>query len=190
MTASSDSLSLTTQPARPSHHLGTARAPRRTARRAVPAFLLMLLVGAVLLVSACGGGTDPQTLAEEVVATWSGAMERLVSLLQEKPEVAAVEAQVQTLKEDTIQDLVALGRQRETLTELDKGKVDSLEWSTIQTLADEPWYSSYNDIWNYYSGVDLEFANLLASFNTLTQYSDFELLRQQLPEEATRLGVD
>jgi hypothetical protein len=97
---------------------------------------------------------------------------------------------VQTLKEAAIQSLVALGRQRETFSDADRARVDSLEWVALEDLAGETWYTSYNSLWSYYSGADLEFGNLIAGFNTLTQYSDFGLLKQQLPEEAARLGVE
>jgi len=46
------------------------------------------------------------------------------------------------------------------------------------------------DIYNSYPEDDLAFKNLLASFNILTQYADFDLLKQQAPEEAARLGIE
>jgi hypothetical protein len=180
-------------------------------RTALKVFTLSLLC-ACLLAPACGGanaperttatpvtetpGTapvigpvDPETLAASVTDTWTKAMKALVNLLEKEPEPSAVVTLVQDLKETTIQSLVALGRQRETLSATDRARVDSLEWSAFESLLDETWYTSYNAISSHYAGVDLEFASLVASFNTITQYSDFALLGQQLPEEATRLGI-
>jgi hypothetical protein len=175
-------------------HNRRARAHRGTAR-ALVALLAALLLAACLLVPACGGGwdpeiTDPETLSNAVIEVWSQSMQALVTLLEAKPEVSAVKAEVQTLKEAAIQSLVALGRQRETFSDADRARVDSLEWVALEDLAGETWYTSYNSLWSYYSGADLEFGNLIAGFNTLTQYSDFGLLKQQLPEEAARLGVE
>jgi hypothetical protein len=200
---------MTASPAtRPStSHNRRARAHRGTAR-ALVALLAALLLAACLFVQACGGadsqGTDtqtgettsatvandPETLSNAVIEVWSQSMQALVTLLEAKPEVSAVKAEVQTLKEAAIQSLVALGRQRETFSDADRARVDSLEWVALEDLAGETWYTSYNSLWSYYSGADLEFGNLIAGFNTLTQYSDFGLLKQQLPEEAARLGVE
>ncbi len=164
--------------------------------------LTTLIAGLCLLLAACGTGSqgttdtaaptelDPESLANEVVNIWSQSMQSLVALLEDRPDVSATADQVRQLKEDAIQQFVALGRQRETLSDSDKATVDSLEWSGMQGLAEMPWYASYNELWSYYSGLDREFANELAAFNTLTQYSDFILLKQQLPDEAARLGIE
>ncbi len=177
---------------------------RSAAVRSLVSLLAALLLGAGLLVSGCGSSdpaetvtpsatvvaTDPEALANAVIDEWSAAMQALVTLLEDKPEASAVQAEVQSLKESVIQSLVALGSQRETLSDSDKARVDSLEWSAMQALSDQAWYADYNTLWSYYSDADLEFANLVAGFNVLMQYSDFALLQQQLPEEAARLGVE
>ena len=178
------------------------------AMRAVAPLLVLLVIGSGILASACGGSpapaatdpespattaataaTDPETLAQAVVRAWSESMQALVALLADKPEVSAVLPQVRDLKERAVQSLVSLGRQRESLSDSDRARADSLEWSAMQALAGQTWYAAYNDLWSYYSSLDMAFANLVAAFNTLTQYSDFALLRQQLPGEAARLGV-
>jgi hypothetical protein len=46
-----------------------------------------------------------------------------------------------------------------------------------------------SDAVNHYRNEDNDFANTLAEFNTLTQYADFDLLKKQKPDEATRLGI-
>ena len=46
------------------------------------------------------------------------------------------------------------------------------------------------EIQKHYAQMDREFGNLLASFNVLSQYASFDLLKKQLPEEAKRLGID
>ena len=48
-------------------------------------------------------------------------------------------------------------------------------------------YDAYQQAYADYSG-DLEVANLIASFNILGQYANFDLLREQAPDEAT-LGI-
>ncbi len=107
--------------------------------------LTALLTGLCLLLIACGsaspGGTasdvpadgDPEKLANEIVNTWSQSMQSLVALLEGRPEASAVRDRVEQMKEDAIQELVALGLQREALSDTDKATVDSLEWSGMQT---------------------------------------------------------
>jgi ABC-type glycerol-3-phosphate transport system substrate-binding protein len=177
----------------------TCPQPRRSPRSRfarVPAPLIVLLLAFTALLAGCSSSTatTEQVTAEElataVTDTWTQAMQELVTLLEDKPDTATALPLVQRLKEQYVQRLIALGYQRETLSETDNARANSLELSAFEDLADEPWYASFNTIWSYYSGVDLELANLVASFNNLTQYSDFELLSKQLPQEATRLGIE
>ncbi len=132
----------------------------------------------------------PDELGDAAVATWSEAMQELVALLESKPEAATIQSQVEQLKETYVVKLVALGRLREALSDSDKAKVSSGITAGLEATADEPWFMSYMEIYDGYSDGDLGFANLLASFNILTQYADFELLKQQAPEEAARLGIE
>jgi hypothetical protein len=143
-----------------------------------------------------GSSTEPAAsrsgdeLGDAAGATWAAAMQRLVALLAEKPEAAAVRTQVEQLKEEYVQKLVALGRQGAALDTGEKAKMSARIAVTLEAAADESWYVSYMDVYNNYSANDVEFGNLLASFNILTQYADFELLKQQAPEEAARLGIE
>ena len=132
----------------------------------------------------------PDELGDAAVATWSEAMQELVALLESKPEAATIQSQVEQLKETYVVKLVALGRLREALSDSDKAKVSSGITAGLEATADEPWFMSYMEIYDGYADGDLGFANLLASFNILTQYADFDLLKQQAPEEAARLGIE
>ena len=168
---------------------------------------------ALLLLTACGGDDSgsntattaggqsattaaqpeemtPDEIADAVGATWADAIQELVALLESKPEASAIKSQVEQLKESYIGKLVALGRLREALSDSDRARVSSGITTALDGFADEPWFASYMDIYDGYSDGDLDFANLLASFNILTQYADFDLLKQQAPEEAARLGIE
>ena len=189
-----------------------------SAHPGLPAFLSLLialiLASACLLEAGCGssaGGTGtttaptagdatsttvapeevtPAGLATAVTDTWAEAMQELVALLEDKPEAAAILPQVQALREEYIQRLAELGHQRETLSAADNDQANSLEMLAFNDMANEVWYTSHNTLWSYYADVDLELANLLGTFNYLTQYSDFQLLKEQAPEEAARLGIE
>ena len=135
-------------------------------------------------------GITPQELATAVADTYVEGMQELVATLESRPDPASALPQVQALKEEYIQRLLALARQRETLGEAERAQVDSILWRTLPDLATEDWYTDYNAAWTYYQGIDLELANLVASCNILTQYADLELLKTQSPEEAARLGIE
>jgi hypothetical protein len=128
-------------------------------------------------------------LGKAAGATWTEAMQKLNTLLASKPEAATVSTQVKQLKEEYIQKMVALGRQRAALDPSGKSDMNASLAASVSAAANEDWYSQYMETYNQY-GSDAEFANLLASFNILTQYADFELLKQQSPEEAARLGIN
>jgi hypothetical protein len=130
------------------------------------------------------------TIATGVVDTWTEAMQKLVGLLEGTPQPNAIRAEVESLKEEYIQRFVVFGRQRLDLSPADQAEMSSLIFAGIGALAEKPWYKDYNSQYGHYSTGDLEFSNLLASFNILTQYSDFELLKKQAPEEAVRLGIE
>jgi hypothetical protein len=174
----------------------------------------LLLLGSSVLLAACGGGssgtdttvTTPvgQTvstteqaasmsgseLGNAAGAAWAEAMQRLTTLLTNKPEAAVVKAQVEQLKEEYVQKLVQLGRQGAALDTAAKAQMSARIVAALGAAADKDWYKSYMDIYRNYSGGDVEFGNLLASFNILTQYADFDLLKKQAPKEAARLGIE
>ena len=176
---------------------------------------VMLAVGLVL--AGCGGGsadtdtTAPATaeqptvtteqaastesmdsgeLADAVFTTWAEAMQKLDTLLADRPDPASVQTQVEQLKEEYIQKLVALGRQVAALDLGEKATMQAELLSAAMDAGEEDWYVSYSDIYADYAGSDIEFGNLVADFNILTQYADFDLLKQQAPDEAGRLGIE
>jgi hypothetical protein len=190
------------------------RCPLRPARCLPGLALAGVLLSASLLVAGCQGDSSNANtaaptvigdavsstvetvdvnageLADDITATYVDAIHELDALLAGKPEAAAVKGQVAELKEEYIQKFVWLGRQKQTLSEAERTKVNDQLWRDLPAMADETWYTTYTDLWTYYSKVDLEFSNSLASFIYITQYADFELLKTQEPEEAARLGIE
>lgn len=191
-----------------------SRCDRSSARSMLSLVSSFLLLALSLLPAGCGGGSsDTDTTATTAVgqavltteqaasmsgtelgdaagATWAEAMQKLTTLLSDKPEAAAVKTQVEQLKEEYVQKLVELGRQRVALDTAEKVQMSARTAAALEAAADEDWYASYMDIYNNYSSGDAEFGNLLASFNILTQYADLDLLKKQAPKEAARLGIE
>ncbi len=134
----------------------------------------------------------PSEFVDGLVADWSEAIQKLNTLLESRPEPGAVRSQVESLKEEYIQKFLVYGQQKEAMSNSDKSQVDSAAFTALVATEDTEWYAAYMANWQHYSdaGGDLEFTNLLADFNILTQYADFELLKTQDPEEAARLGIE
>jgi hypothetical protein len=171
-----------------------------------------LLVGVLLTLAACGGSSGnaatttsagsaattattaaaaagPDALGEQIGTVYVDALHSVATALEAKPDAATVRSQIEQLKNDTITKLVELGRAREVMSTSDKAKVDSKITSALSAAGSEDWYDTYSTVWKYYSETDLELANLIAAFNIIGQYANFDLLKQQAPEEATRLGI-
>ena len=174
-------------------------------------FLPFLLSFAILF-SACGGNggknseavreaeeqvadapakkeLSPTEIGDKVGDLYLNAMQDITKLLQDKPEASTVKLQVEELKESYVQKLVELGKSRENLSETDKGMVDSKMRQRVYSLNNEPWYETFNEVQLHYFS-NREFHKIIISFNIITQYAAFELLKKQEPEEAKRLGIE
>lgn len=180
------------------------------------ALLSLTLLAVIVLAAACGGSSDaatttapagsvttaaatattaapaiasPAELGEQIGTIYVNALRDVALLLKDKPDAAAVRSQVEQLKNDTITKLVELGQAREAMSTSDRAQVDSKITKALDGAAGQDWYTTYNDVWKHYSSADVEFGNLIAAFNVIGQYANFDLLKKQLPEEATRLGI-
>jgi hypothetical protein len=168
----------------------------------------ILLAAGILGSAACGGGTgvtsttaaattsaasttaaalSPADLGDEVGALYLAAYDDLVALLADRPDAATAAGELAALKEQYIQEMVSLGRRREALGTADRATVDARITAALDRLPAET-YDAYQLAFTDY-GSDLEVANLIAAFNILGQYANFDLLREQAPEEAERLGI-
>lgn len=131
----------------------------------------------------------PRELGEQIGEVYFNALEDVTILLAEYPEVEEVRSQVEHLKQENILVLVELGKIREGLSDQDKAIVDMEIMSVLNSLNDVDWYQTYSDICSHYVSVDRDFYDLVVSFNIIGQYANFDLLKQQEPEEAERLGI-
>ncbi len=150
--------------------------------------------GATTTTTGAGSGATVEggkQLGEAVSALWTEAMQRLDATLDGLPPVEDIKSTVAALKEEYVQKLVALGKQRQSMDAPAKAEADSTIVAALAAAAGEPWYMAYMDYYDEYAyqSGDVDFVNLLAGFNILTQYADFELLASQAPDEAERLGV-
>lgn len=133
-------------------------------------------------------------LGKQVGATWSEAMQKLVPLLEGTPPAASLQTPVSQLKEEYVQKMVALGRQIAALDESQRQAAYDRSTDVLDSTANSDWFTSYVRLYDQYAAgsdqTSLDFAVLLSTFNTLTQYAFFDVLKAQAPEEAQRLGIE
>jgi hypothetical protein len=192
------------------------RSPRAVAhiRGAVFALLGIVILGGLAL-SACAGelpdpgqsttipgpGGSPTTtvspgelLGDQIGATWSEAIQKLVALLEGEPPASSLQTPVAQLKEEYVQKMVTLGREIEPLDQAGREAAWDRAAAVLEGTAESDWFKSYVRLYDQYAAAGdqttQEFAVLLSTFNTLTQYAFFELLKAQEPEEARRLGIE
>lgn len=132
---------------------------------------------------------SPRTLGENIGAVYVEALAEVTLLIEEEPAVDEARLAVEALKEKYVQQLVELGRQREALSAQDRATVDSAISLRLNAIGREPWYQTYNQVLQSYFNEDYEFYQLVSSFNIIGQYANFDLLKQQEPDEAERLGI-
>jgi hypothetical protein len=190
----------------------TTHSPRSSsASWALP--LLPILLTVALLAAGCGGSSQPAattstagtpagsttataaTLGADELGTQIGtvyvtALKDVALALKDKPDAASVRSQIEQMKNNAITKLVALGHAREAMSTADRAKVDAKITAALSAAGAEDWYATYNEVWTHYSAADTDFANVIAGFNVLGQYANFDLLKKQLPEEAKRLGIE
>ena len=139
--------------------------------------------------------TEPQgvVLAKQVGATWQEAVQKLVPILQGTPPFASIQPSVVALKEEYVQKMVVLGNQIAAMKpDVIQSAYDRTQ-DILSSTAESDWFKSYVSLYDMYAAQQDEasqsFAVLLSTFNTLTQYAFFEVLKAQEPGEATRLGL-
>ncbi|MFH1331039.1 MAG: hypothetical protein ABIJ48_10365 [Actinomycetota bacterium] len=129
----------------------------------------------------------PAGLGDQIGEVYLAAYDDLIALLADRPAAADLAADLADLKEKYVQEMVGLGRQREALPAAGRAAVDARITAALDRLP-RATYEAYQQAYSDYSG-ETEVANLIAAFNIIGQYANFDLLRQQAPDEAERLGV-
>lgn len=170
-----------------------------------PLSFLALLVIVGMAVSSCGGNgpkpgaedvavevkskeLTPVEVGEKISNLYSQALEEVGAIVKDSPPASEVGPALAQLKEKYVQELVELGKKREAMEDADRSKVDLNIRIGLQALYGEPVYTAYSEAVTKYF-PDEVVRELLADFNIITQYANFELLKQQEPEEAARLGI-
>lgn len=161
--------------------------------RYIPALLFLLFAN---LLSSCGEPAQqpeapaammaPEEIATKVYDLYQQSLLDVVDITRAEKDVRTLKEKLTALKEQYIKKLVALGRKREELDDTGRGAVDTALFKKVSALSPDL-LEAYQEVREPYFGTDL--GKLLMSFNNITQYANFDLLRLQAPEELERLGI-
>jgi hypothetical protein len=131
---------------------------------------------------------SPTELGEAIGGLYVEALEAVAKELEGRPEVEVLRPKLQELKDAYVAELVELGRAREALEEADRATVDGKVGMSIGRVPSAV-FTAYAEGQNHYRKLDSELGELISSFNVITQYANFDLLKKQAPAEAERLGI-
>ncbi|MCD4707958.1 MAG: hypothetical protein K8S62_09495 [Candidatus Sabulitectum sp.] len=162
--------------------------------------IIAVIILSILLAAGCGGEAgnrtaeqteelnDPEVLGNTVADVYETMYDELNHVVNLGLSVEDLSAEIAAMKEDYIGQFVELGAVREEMNEEQKEIANSTIRSRFYNL-DMEIYESVNDQISAYRVQDNDLANEIAEFNILAQYADYELLREQSPDEAARLGI-
>jgi hypothetical protein len=160
-------------------------------------FTLVMLVG-------CGGDaatvdntteSKPEELAEPaaemdygeaILADYHAALTEMNQLLADKPAAEDVLDDLNALKAKYVERLVGYGKVIIEMPEAD-AKAVSLKVRMGLSSVPEEIFDVYSENHQHY--FDSVAEDVVLSFNIITQYAFFDLLKEQFPEEAARLGI-
>jgi hypothetical protein len=171
---------------------------------------LTLILGLLFAaIAACGGDDDgaapsgglpddpdaveeastPKDLGELISRTYIEMIDEVRPFVESRPEPAQLQPRLEGIKARYIETFVAYGRQREAMSESDRALVDSA--ALVYLSANGPTEVDWaNEATADYEDSYPELGATLGEINILSQYAYFDLLRQQSPDEAARLGID
>lgn len=132
--------------------------------------------------------TDPEDLGNTIADIYEEMYTNLNDLVNQGLSAEELLPELTAMKEDYISQFVELGAIREGMTEGQKQVINQTIHSRFYNL-DTDLFNSVNDAIIHYREQDNSLANEISQMNILTQYADYELLRDQEPEEAVRLGI-
>jgi len=191
---------------------GQRRAWRGAAVRGAAITMILLLFWAL---GACGGGDNDnpsdepgsgtpekngdtavtdvsgsvEELGDEVAQYYFDALDELETLLGRELPADSLRTEVQSLKDKYIATFVSYGHKREAMSEGDRGDFDARVRQAV-TLSTPGALDTMNTARaSLIDDGETELADEIMSFNIITQYVSFDLLKAQEPEEAQRLGI-
>ncbi len=131
--------------------------------------------------------SSPENLGRKIGSSYVLTLEQVVAIMRDKLPADQVKTMFKDMKAGTIDLMVGMGKEREAMPVEDRAVVDRILSDKISGISTDL-FKQYQDGQTFYKD-DAELFNLIADFNIITQYANFDLLKKQLPEEAKRLGI-
>ncbi len=149
-----------------------------------------LAVGMMLVAVGMAGAATPEELGQQIGAVYVRCLEDVTALMEGLPPAAELQPEVAELRDACIEDLVELGRARQGLDTPQNATVNAEVGSAMRRVPGELFQAFSDRQFHYQTSGDPDLAKMIADFNVITQYADFELLKTQSPKEAERLGIE
>ena len=131
---------------------------------------------------------SPDALGKAIADKHLEALKQLDALMKDRPEPKDLTPKVEALKEETIKQMVELGRKVEALDEAGKKKVDAKVSMAFGSMPMDV-FKPFSEGQQFYAKKDPKLGKTIKDFNIITQYAFFDLLKKQDPKEAERLGI-
>jgi hypothetical protein len=117
-----------------------------------------------------------------------GVLQKVVALMKDRPDPKDLTAKLTQLKEETIKQMVELGKKREALDPAGRKAVDDSIMKTMNSLSPDL-FTEFQNGRNHYAQLDPALGKLIMDFHMIPQYAVFDNLKQHAPKEAERLGI-
>lgn len=132
--------------------------------------------------------SDPQILGDRVAADYVSAIGEVVALCEPRPPADELKPLIEALFERYVDAFVGYGRYYQEMDPAQRAAVDSKMTNAFFSMGEDV-FDSFSQAASHYSALDTELGDRLRAFNIITQYYNYDLLREQEPEEAARLGL-
>ena len=132
--------------------------------------------------------SDPQVLGERVASDYVSAITEVVALCEPRPPAAELKPLIEALFDRYVETFVGYGRYYREMDPAQRAAVDSKMANAFFSMG-EALFESFSQAASHYAPLDTELGAKLRAFNIITQYYNYDLLREHEPEEAARLGL-
>lgn len=165
----------------------------------------MLMTCAVFFTVSCGGGgknsnklseskiesMTNEELSDEIFTLYEQGMLGMGEILEKYPEAnKQMKADFEKLFDETINQILVFGK---VISKKESGETEEIAMELMKKMFQATDLSQVLDTYNSRSSeindFDAELAKKMVAMNTVTQYAFYDLLKEQNPEEAERLGI-